>query len=267
MLRRLMEFDRLAKKPEQARRAIPPIFKIVALVVFAQTMFTRAVDPVIPMIAADLAIDVKTAALLSTAFALSLCADPAGARRHRRFLRQDPADERLRAGDGARGAGLRGRDQFLAAGRHADRGRARGRRRVSGGDGAARRSRADQPASGRDRAPARHRAHRQRARRLDRRRDRRPVRLARRVRDPRHVFARCVASWRSGRSATRPCHRSRRSTAPRSSPTSAAFLPIRAPRSASARCSSKRSSSTDCFPMSASCCSASARPAPRSPAS
>ena len=53
----------------QARRAIPPIFKIVALVVFAQTIFTRAVDPVIPMIAADLAIDVKTAALLSTAFA------------------------------------------------------------------------------------------------------------------------------------------------------------------------------------------------------
>jgi predicted MFS family arabinose efflux permease len=37
--------------------------------VFAQTLFTRAVDPVIPMIAADLAVDVKTAALLSTAFA------------------------------------------------------------------------------------------------------------------------------------------------------------------------------------------------------
>jgi MFS family permease len=41
----------------------------VALVVFAQTIFTRAVDPIIPMIATDLAIDVKTAALLSTAFA------------------------------------------------------------------------------------------------------------------------------------------------------------------------------------------------------
>src|SRR6476620_5528467 len=52
-----------------ARPAIPPIFKIVALVVFAQPIVTRAVDPVIPMIAADLAIDVKTAALLSTAFA------------------------------------------------------------------------------------------------------------------------------------------------------------------------------------------------------
>jgi predicted MFS family arabinose efflux permease len=37
-------------------------------VVFAQTLFTRAVDPVIPMIAADLVIDVKTVALLSTAF-------------------------------------------------------------------------------------------------------------------------------------------------------------------------------------------------------
>ena len=36
--------------------------------VFAQTVFTRAVDPVIPMIAADLAIDVRTAALLSSAY-------------------------------------------------------------------------------------------------------------------------------------------------------------------------------------------------------
>jgi DHA1 family inner membrane transport protein len=49
-------------------RAIPAILKIVSLVVFASTIFTRAVDPLIPKIAADLAIDVKTAALLSTAF-------------------------------------------------------------------------------------------------------------------------------------------------------------------------------------------------------
>jgi MFS transporter, DHA1 family, inner membrane transport protein len=46
------------------------VLKIVLLVVFAQTIFTRAVDPVIPLIAADFAIDVKTAALLSTVFAL-----------------------------------------------------------------------------------------------------------------------------------------------------------------------------------------------------
>ena len=37
---------------------------------FAQTLFTRAVDPVIPQIAGDLAVDVKTAALLSTAYTL-----------------------------------------------------------------------------------------------------------------------------------------------------------------------------------------------------
>jgi MFS transporter, DHA1 family, inner membrane transport protein len=37
-------------------------------VVFAQTLFTRAIDPVIPMIADDLAIEVNTAALLSSAF-------------------------------------------------------------------------------------------------------------------------------------------------------------------------------------------------------
>jgi predicted MFS family arabinose efflux permease len=49
--------------------AAPPVLKIVSLVVFAQTLFTRAVDPVIPMIAADLDIEVKTAALLTSAFA------------------------------------------------------------------------------------------------------------------------------------------------------------------------------------------------------
>jgi DHA1 family inner membrane transport protein len=49
-------------------RAIPPVLKIVGLVVFASTLFTRAVDPVIPQIAVDLVIDAKTAALLSTAY-------------------------------------------------------------------------------------------------------------------------------------------------------------------------------------------------------
>jgi predicted MFS family arabinose efflux permease len=39
-------------------------------VVFASTLFTRAVDPVIPQIAADLMVDVNTAALLSTAYTL-----------------------------------------------------------------------------------------------------------------------------------------------------------------------------------------------------
>jgi predicted MFS family arabinose efflux permease len=51
-----------------SERAIPPVLKIVGLVVFASTLFTRAVDPVIPQIAVDLAVDAKTAALLSTAY-------------------------------------------------------------------------------------------------------------------------------------------------------------------------------------------------------
>jgi DHA1 family inner membrane transport protein len=55
-------------KAPAASPAIPPVLKIVALVVFAQTIFTRAVDPVIPMIAGDLAVDVKTAALLSSVY-------------------------------------------------------------------------------------------------------------------------------------------------------------------------------------------------------
>ena len=49
-------------------RGIPPVLKIVGLVVFASTLFTRAVDPVIPQIAVDLTVDAKTAALLSTAY-------------------------------------------------------------------------------------------------------------------------------------------------------------------------------------------------------
>src|SRR5215470_6013876 len=53
----------------RAAPGIPPVLKVVSLVVFAQTLFTRAVDPVIPMIAVDLAVDVNTAALLTSAFA------------------------------------------------------------------------------------------------------------------------------------------------------------------------------------------------------
>ncbi len=47
---------------------MPPALRIAFLVVFASTLFTRAVDPVVPMIARDLNIEVTTAALLSTAF-------------------------------------------------------------------------------------------------------------------------------------------------------------------------------------------------------
>ena len=36
--------------------------------IFASTLFSRAVDPVVPKIAADVGVDVKTAALLSSAF-------------------------------------------------------------------------------------------------------------------------------------------------------------------------------------------------------
>ena len=48
--------------------AIPPLLRVASLIVFASTLFSRAVDPVIPKIAADLGIAVTTAALLSTAF-------------------------------------------------------------------------------------------------------------------------------------------------------------------------------------------------------
>jgi predicted MFS family arabinose efflux permease len=43
---------------------------IIALIVFVTSLFTRSVDPVVPLIADGLAVQVGTAALLSTAFAL-----------------------------------------------------------------------------------------------------------------------------------------------------------------------------------------------------
>jgi predicted MFS family arabinose efflux permease len=43
---------------------------VVALIVFVTSLFTRSVDPVIPQIADGLSVEIATAALLSTAFAL-----------------------------------------------------------------------------------------------------------------------------------------------------------------------------------------------------
>src|SRR5579883_2253982 len=66
---RPMAYDGLQPRPRNVESSpIPPILRIVSLVIFASTLFSRAVDPVVPKIAADLGIDVKTAALLSTAF-------------------------------------------------------------------------------------------------------------------------------------------------------------------------------------------------------
>ena len=88
------------------------------------------------MIAADLLIDVKTAALLSTAFTfpyalmqpvLGITADFFGKTRLMNMCLLVVC---------ARGAGLRGGDRAFAGVRHAGRGRAGRRRRVSGGDGA-----------------------------------------------------------------------------------------------------------------------------------
>jgi predicted MFS family arabinose efflux permease len=59
---------RAVELTDQPSTPIPPVLKVVGLVVFASTLFTRAVDPVIPRIASDLGVDVSTAALLSTAY-------------------------------------------------------------------------------------------------------------------------------------------------------------------------------------------------------
>ena len=46
------------------------VLNTAALAIFASSLFIRAVDPVIPQIAGDFALDTGTVALLSTAFAL-----------------------------------------------------------------------------------------------------------------------------------------------------------------------------------------------------
>src|SRR4051794_15074996 len=46
------------------------VLNIVAFSAFGSSLFVRSVDPAIPLIAADLHVEVATAALLSTAFAI-----------------------------------------------------------------------------------------------------------------------------------------------------------------------------------------------------
>jgi hypothetical protein len=51
----LAPFDLGAPHRQQRDSAIPPILRIVSLVIFASTLFSRAVDPVVPKIATNLA--------------------------------------------------------------------------------------------------------------------------------------------------------------------------------------------------------------------
>jgi len=55
---------------ELRKRGTSRLLNVVGLIVFATSLFVRAVDPVIPKIASDLWVEAATAALLSTAFAL-----------------------------------------------------------------------------------------------------------------------------------------------------------------------------------------------------
>jgi predicted MFS family arabinose efflux permease len=53
-----------------ASRSTNRLLNVVGLITFATSLFVRALDPVIPQIAANLAVEPATAALLATAFAL-----------------------------------------------------------------------------------------------------------------------------------------------------------------------------------------------------
>jgi predicted MFS family arabinose efflux permease len=59
-----------ADDPDHDSPGTARVLAVAALAIFASSLFLRVVDPVIPQIAADLAIDTTTVALLSTAYAL-----------------------------------------------------------------------------------------------------------------------------------------------------------------------------------------------------
>ena len=131
--------------------AIPPVLKIVGLVVFARRCSrarsirsSRRSPPIF-------AVDVKTAALLSTAYHAALCAGAAGLGTVGDFFGKTRLMNVSLFVVGARRAGLRCGDELSLLVAMRDRRRAVGRRCVSGGDGADRRSRADAAAPGRDR--------------------------------------------------------------------------------------------------------------------
>src|SRR5436305_7475555 len=58
------------KPLELARRTARRVLAEVSTVAFATSLFSRAIDPIIPPIADDLGVTAETVALLSTAFAL-----------------------------------------------------------------------------------------------------------------------------------------------------------------------------------------------------
>ena len=122
--------------------------------IFASTLFSRAVDPVIPKIAADLAIDVKTAALLSSAFtfpyaimqpALGTVGDFFGKTRLMNISLAAVVTTTLICAFAS---------NFYGAGDHARHRRRLRRRHLSGRRGDRRRSRAGAFAPGRDRPAA-----------------------------------------------------------------------------------------------------------------
>src|SRR5262245_4490238 len=128
------------------------------------------------MIAGDLAIDVKTAALLSSAYtfpyalvqpALGVTGD---------FFGKTRLMNLCLLGRGIVGAGLRGSDEFLAARRHAGRSGAGRGRDIPGGDGPHRRSCTGQSAPSGDWPAPCGGPHREPRRLLDRGRDWRPAR-------------------------------------------------------------------------------------------
>jgi predicted MFS family arabinose efflux permease len=50
---------------------MPPILNVIAMITFAASLSSRAMEPVIPLIADDLSVSIATAASLSAAVALT----------------------------------------------------------------------------------------------------------------------------------------------------------------------------------------------------
>ena len=88
---------------------------VIALIVFVTSLFTRSVDPVVPLIADGLTVAGRHRGAAVDRLRAALCAGPAAARRARRHDEQDPADEHLPGAAGAVRLRQRGRAELHRA--------------------------------------------------------------------------------------------------------------------------------------------------------
>ena len=240
--RRLRSPSRNDQKAADRRKARGLIARL-SLIGFITALASRATDPIIPPIAHDIQVDPNAVALLTTAFALPFALvqpvlGPVGD-----MVGKVRVMIACLAVTIARDAGERARDRLHGAAGRAHRRRRGGRRHLPGRHRGDRRSRAGEGAPGRDRPLAHRGHHRQPARLVARRRGRRSCSAgaACSSSSPALGAVALVVAVVSLREAARAKPVQLRASSGFSARLRHRCSPIRARKSASARCSSKAS--------------------------